>query len=72
MTWGRFSVEQMPAVDRHVPAGPADLFGFEENKRIISDPATVSTGVFEPGIQAERFANVLRQFDESLGGDPQP
>src|SRR3954464_6043495 len=25
MTWGRFSVEQMPAVDRHVPAGPADL-----------------------------------------------
>jgi hypothetical protein len=25
MTWGRFSVEQMPAVDRHVPAGPADF-----------------------------------------------
>ena len=40
------------------PSGGLHFLGFEKDKRIVSDPTTVATCIFEGRFQTERGANV--------------
>ncbi len=43
--------------ERRFPAGGADFLGVEKDERVVADPSTIATGIFEFWIQAERAAD---------------